>query len=117
MAINQRYDELKAMSEMETLFARHRKERDYNRLVQDLNDDAEKEAHASYLLRLKKQADNERRLLKRELRGEVRKRKSKNNKIESAPQEILFFGKGSSFGEMKNIGQSNITGSVRSIDI
>lgn len=27
-----------------------------------------------------------------------------------------FFGKGSSFGEMRNLGQSNITGSVRSQD-
>ena len=42
------------MSEQETLFAGQRKEKDYNKLVQSLNEDAEKEAHANYLARLKK---------------------------------------------------------------
>ena len=60
-AINQRYDELKANSEQETLFAGRRKDKDYNKLVQGLNDEAEKEAHAYYLAKLKKQVDNERR--------------------------------------------------------
>lgn len=46
--------------------------RDYNKMVAQLNEDAQREAHQNYLAKLKKKAEQERRLMKREGKRQAR---------------------------------------------
>lgn len=72
--INNRYEELKLIllqfTNVQSLL--HPPQRDYNKMVARLNEDAVREAHANYLAKLKKKAEQERRILKREVKRRAR---------------------------------------------
>ena len=80
----------------------HPPQRDYNKMVSRLNEDAVREAHANYLAKLKKKAEQERRTLKREIKRRARLeqqqlRKKKYDHPNQTPEEAL--GHGSTFGK------------------
>jgi hypothetical protein len=67
------------------LGARKKKERDYNLLVTNLNEEALRDAHANYLSKLKKKAEQERRYLRKEFKRkemEVKLKKKSNINID-----------------------------------
>ena len=71
--INNRYEELKQiLSQFNIQSLLHPPQRDYNKMVSRLNEDAVREAHANYLAKLKKKAEQERRILKREVKRRAR---------------------------------------------
>lgn len=81
--INQRYEELKAISEAELRFAGRKRERDYNKIVQGLNDEADAEARATLMAKMRKREEDERRAFKRECRREKRGIKTVTNEGET----------------------------------
>lgn len=62
------------------LGARKKKDRDYNLLVTNLNEGALRDAHANYLSKLKKKAEQERRSLRKEIRRKEMESKLKKTK-------------------------------------
>ena len=68
-------------------------------MVARLNEDAVREAHANYLAKLKKKAEQERRILKREVKRRARlEQQLKKKKYDNqTPEEAL--GHGSTFGK------------------
>jgi cytochrome c553 len=69
------------------LGTRKRRERDYNKLVANLNEDALREALANYLAKLKKTAEMERRQLRRELRKrEIEEKLKQKQQTNYSPQ-------------------------------
>lgn len=78
----------------------HPPQRDYNKMVSRLNEDAVREAHANYLAKLKKKAEQERRILKREVKRQARleQQQLKKKRYDNCtPEEAL--GHGSTFGK------------------
>ena len=73
--LNQRYNEFVTIINehfVEQTAKKGQQSRDYNKMVAQLNEDAQREAHQNYLAKLKKKAEQERRILKREGKRQAR---------------------------------------------